>query len=111
MRILPAAQPPGAYGLHILPALALSPGASGALAGCVWFAAGQRSPESGLRSSALHELGYVIQGALRIDTADGAHMARAGDMLLMSPAEPHSTTALEDSQIFFVLLDPTRAVG
>jgi hypothetical protein len=27
----------------------------------------------------------------------------------MCPAELHSTTALEDSEIFFVLLDPQRA--
>lgn len=65
-----------------------------------------RSPVVGMRSSAMHELGYVVSGRLRIDTAADSYEVAAGDLLTTSPAEEHSTTALEDSEIFFVLLDP-----
>lgn len=70
------------------------------------FEKGMRSPLLGMRSSAAHELGYVVSGRLRIDTADASYEVQAGDLLCTSPAQVHSTTALEDSEIFFVLLDP-----
>lgn len=83
--------------------------ASQAAPGLVRIAAGTRSPLTGLRASAAHEIGYVVRGRLRIETADASHEARAGDVLVTSPAELHSTTALEDSEIFFVLIDPQAA--
>lgn len=98
----------GPYALSTTDTFALNGVASG-LAGQVRIAAGTRSPEQGMRTSAAHEIGYVICGKLCIETAVGAHEVAAGDMLVMSPAEPHSTSALEDSEIFFVLLDPLLA--
>lgn len=95
----------GPYALSTTDAFHLK-GVSHGLAGQVRIAAGTRSPEQGLRTSAAHEIGYVIRGRLRIETAVGTHEVAAGDMLVASPAEPHSTTAIEDSEIFFVLLDP-----
>ncbi len=83
--------------------------ASNLVAGRVRIAAGRRSPEAGMRTSALHEVGHVISGRLRIETADSVYEVAAGDTLVMCPAERHSTTALEDSVIFFVLLEPQRA--
>jgi quercetin dioxygenase-like cupin family protein len=62
-----------------------------------------------MRTSARHEIGYVVKGSVKIETEHQTVIARAGDMLIMCPAEVHSTTALEDSQIFFVLLDPSLA--
>jgi quercetin dioxygenase-like cupin family protein len=101
----------GAYAMSTLPELAAAPDGDGGvcrvLAGRVRLAAGRRSPEAGRRTSARHEIGYVVRGCLRVDTAAGSHIVAAGDMLAMSPAEPHSTTALEDSELFFVLLGPT----
>jgi len=84
-------------------------GISEGLAGRVRIAAGTRSPEQGMRTSAAHEIAYVICGRLRIETEVGHHEVAAGDMLVTSPAEPHSTTALQDSELFFVLLDPLLA--
>lgn len=98
----------GRYALSTSDTVALQ-GVSTGLAGKVRIAAGVRSPEQGMRSSAAHEIGYVIHGRLRIESAQGQQDVAAGDMLVMSPAEPHSTTALEDSEIFFVLLDPLLA--
>lgn len=98
----------GPYALSTTDTLALQ-GVSTGLAGRVRIAAGVRSPEQGMRTSAAHEIGYVIHGKLRIETAVGNHEVATGDMLVTSPAEPHSTTALEDSEIFFVLLDPLLA--
>lgn len=99
----------GAYSLASVPSLSLN-GASEAVTGLVHFGAGARSPENGMRVSAAHELGYVVSGRLRIDTAQSSYEVRAGDVLVASPALAHSTTALEDSEIFFVLLDPMRAL-
>jgi quercetin dioxygenase-like cupin family protein len=59
-----------------------------------------------MRASGATELGYVVSGRLRIETASARFEVQAGDVLTSSPTEPHSTTALEDSEIFFVLLDP-----
>ena len=84
-------------------------GVSSGLAGRVRIAAGTRSPEQGQRSSAAHEVGCVISGSLCIESNGGSQVVVAGDMLVMSPAQRHSTTALEDSEIFFVLLDPLLA--
>lgn len=108
MIVLSASRPDGPYGLQTVPQQAIA-AVTAVITGCVWIAAGQRSPASGMRTSARHEMGYVVKGSVRIETADQTLTARAGDMLVMSPAEPHSTTALEDSQIFFALLDPTVA--
>jgi len=47
-----------------------------------------------------------VRGRLLIETAQATYAAEAGDVLVTSPAEPHSTTAIEDSEIFFVLLAP-----
>lgn len=96
------------YALVTLPPIA-SPGAAPVLAGLVRFAAGTRSPEVGMRTSAKHELGYVVSGRIRIDTERASFEACAGDMLSSSPTEPHGTTALEDTEIFFVLIDPHLA--
>lgn len=98
----------GAYALATVPPLAFEP-VGQALAGLVRIAAGTRSPDTGMRTSAAHEIGYVIRGRLRIDIAQQSQEVQTGDMLVMSPAVPHSTTALEDSEIFFVLLDPHLA--
>jgi quercetin dioxygenase-like cupin family protein len=98
----------GPYALVTLPPIAPA-GAAPVLVGLVRFAAGTRSPEIGMRTSAKHELGYVVSGRLRIDTEHASFEACAGNMLSSSPTEPHSTTALEDSEIFFVLIDPHLA--
>ena len=49
--------------------------------------------------------GTTAPGAAPDAGSEGA----AGDSLEMCPAELHSTTAQEASEIFFVLLDPQRA--
>lgn len=109
MLVLSESKPDGqSYGLQTVPPQTIAAAAE-MLVGCVWMAAGQRSPESGMRTSARHEIGYVVEGRVKIETLDQTLIAKAGDMLVMCPAEMHSTTALEDSQIFFVLLDPTLA--
>jgi len=95
----------GAYALSSVPRLDLGP-VRQAQIGLCRFEKGMRSPALGMRSSAAHELGYVVSGRLRIDTAEASYDVQAGDMLATSPAQEHSTTALEDSEIFFVLLDP-----
>jgi quercetin dioxygenase-like cupin family protein len=95
----------GSYALATVPPVSIA-GVTQALSGLVRFAAGKRSPDEGMRTSAVHELGYVVRGRVRIDTAHQSLEARAGDILVSSPTEPHSTTALEDSEIFFVLIDP-----
>jgi len=94
------------YELVSVPEFGVDPVTS-ILTGICRLAKGARSPEVGLRTSASHEIGYVITGRLRIDTASSSHEASAGEALTTSPAEPHSTTALDDSEIFFVLLDPS----
>lgn len=99
----------GAYALASVAPIALQ-GAAQVVTGLVRFCAGTRSPESGLACSAAHELGYVVRGRLRIDTAKASHEVHAGDVLVTSPAQAHSTTALEDSEIFFVLIDPLRGL-
>lgn len=94
----------GPYGLATAPVLNVE--VRQALAGLCHWARGQRSPESGLRASAAHEIAYVVRGALRVETATGTLEVRAGDFVTTSPAVPHSATALEDTDVFFVLLDP-----
>jgi quercetin dioxygenase-like cupin family protein len=98
----------GVYALATTEPFALQ-GLREGLAGRVRFSAGTRSPEAGERTSAVHEIGYVVSGRLLIVTATQRYEVGPGSMLVMSPAEPHSTTALEDSEIFFVLLDPHLA--
>lgn len=100
----------GAYSLSSVAPLSLN-GATQAVTGLVRFGAGVRSPESGMRISAAHELGYVVSGRLRIDTVQSSYEVQAGDLLVASPTQAHSTTALEESEIFFVLLDPIRALS
>lgn len=96
----------GQYDVVSTPILEFDP-ISRAKAGLCSFGKGKRSPEAGMKISAATEIGYVVRGHLRIDTADASFEVRTGDVLTSSPTQPHSTTALEDSEIFFVLLDPS----
>ena len=96
-----------AYGLHMTPKMS-GVDASEAVAGLCHWSQGTRSPEQGMRASAKHEIAYVVRGRLRVETPDGASFeAQAGDIITTSPARPHCCTAIEDSDVFFVLLDPT----
>lgn len=95
----------GAYALDAAEPLAVAP-VSEVQVGRCWFGQGMRSPPEGFRTSAAHEIAYVLRGRLLVQTESGSFEAVAGDILTTSPAEPHSTTALEDSEVFFVLLDP-----
>ena len=108
MKVLRSAPLEGEYELVTLPPVQIDGGHS-VLAGLVHFGAGKRSPETGVRTSAMHELGYVVRGRLLVETATERWEIKAGDMLASSPAAPHSTTALEDSEIFFALVDPHLA--
>ena len=95
----------GPYGLHKSAPLNLN--VSEAVAGLCHWARGTRSPEAGLRASARHEIAYIVRGSLDVETASGITQVQAGDFITMSPALPHACTALEDCDVFFVLLDPT----
>jgi hypothetical protein len=94
----------GQYALVAAPPLTFDP-VSVATVGLCRIGKDTRSPVQGMRASASNEIGYVVRGHLRIDTAQASFEVREGDILTSSPTEPHSTTALEDSEIFFVLLD------
>ena len=103
--IHPATPLKGSYDVQRLPAVALG-GTNTALPGVVRIAAGIRSPAEGLRANARHEIAIVLEGEVRVDTADRSWIARKHDTIVSSPTEPHSTTALTDATLFFVLLDP-----
>ena len=68
------------------------------------IAKGTRSPPEGLKTSAENEIAYVLRGRIRVETATGVFEASAGDILTTCPAQAHGTTALEDCELFFVLL-------
>jgi quercetin dioxygenase-like cupin family protein len=95
----------GPYDLRLLEAAAIE-GASLAQIGLVRIAAGTRSPTAGYRASARHEIAFVAEGRLQVDTPDESMTVDAGTVLVSSPAEMHATTALTDSTIFFALIDP-----
>lgn len=105
LRLTTQAQPDSPYALASSDRLDLDRVSSGEVGLCRW-GRGKRSPESGLRASARHEIAYVIRGRLQISTAEHQHIAQAGDILLSCPTEPHCVVALEDSEVFFVLLNP-----
>jgi hypothetical protein len=98
----------GAYRVETAPPLDIT-GCSVAQTGIARFAAGRRSPTSGFKQGCIHEVDYVISGRLRVDTPSDTYEIRAGDVVVANPDEPHATTAIEDSEIFFVLLDPFRS--
>lgn len=100
----------GDYDLRQLEAFALQ-GAQSAKVGVVHIAAGTRSPSAGLRASARHEIAYIVAGSARVNTAEGSTTVSAGDVIVSSPAELHATTALRDTTIFYVLIDPPVPTG
>jgi quercetin dioxygenase-like cupin family protein len=104
-KIHPAPVLSGKYDLRPLEMLDLH-SAGVAQTGLVRIAEGTRSPPEGLRASARHEIAYVIAGRARIDTAEGSRTVNAGDVIVSSPTEPHATTALADTTVFYVLIDP-----
>jgi quercetin dioxygenase-like cupin family protein len=97
----------GQYDLQPFQSLTLA-GANRADVGMVRIGAGTRSPAEGLRASAQHEIAYVVSGKARVDTALGSRIVNAGDVLISSPTELHATTALEDTVVFYVLIDPAQ---
>lgn len=98
----------GNYDLRPLESLDLA-AAKAAQVGVVRIAAGVRSPPEGLRVSAGHEIAVILKGRVRVDTADGSFEIGVHDAVVSSPAEPHATTALEDTEIFYLLVDPPPA--
>lgn len=107
-KIHPAPVLGGNYDLRRLESTELG-GAETAHVGLVRIGAGIRSPAEGLRTSARHEIAYIVEGTVGVDTASGSRMANAHDVIISSPAEKHATTALTDATIFFVLIDPPIA--
>jgi quercetin dioxygenase-like cupin family protein len=81
-------------------------GARVAKIGVVRIGAGTWSPAEGLRSSARHEIAFIVEGQVRVETKDDTRIANAHDVIVSSPAELHATTALSDTTIFYVLIDP-----
>jgi quercetin dioxygenase-like cupin family protein len=98
----------GPYHVVTAPMIVVN-GVRNVLTGLVRFEAGIRSPATGLRQGCASEVDYVVSGRLRVDTASGSYEISAGDIVIEHPDEPHATTALEDSEIFFVLMDPLVA--
>jgi hypothetical protein len=107
-KIHPAPALGGNYDLRQLDTARLG-GAETARVGLVRIGAGIRSPSEGLRTSARHEIAFIVQGTVRVDTAAGSRVANAYDVIVSSPAEEHATTALTDATIFYVLIDPAMA--
>ncbi len=96
----------GDYDLKPLEALALD-GARSAQTGVCRIGAGRRSPEAGFRTSGRHEIAMLLKGRVRVDLPDGTQrIVVAPSVIVSSPAEDHATTALEDADIFYVLVDP-----
>jgi quercetin dioxygenase-like cupin family protein len=104
-KIHPAPALSGSYDLRRLDRAELG-GAAIAEVGLVRIGAGTRSPAEGFRASARHEIAFVVEGQVRVDTATGSRIANARDVVVSSPTEPHAITALTDTTIFFVLIDP-----
>ncbi|HEY0942598.1 MAG TPA: hypothetical protein VGE08_21100 [Steroidobacter sp.] len=104
-RIHPTPDLSGHYDLHPFQSIALA-GANAADVGMVRIGAGTRSPAEGMRASAQHEIAYIVSGKARVDTAEGSSIVSAGDVLISSPTELHATTALVDTIVFYVLIDP-----
>lgn len=83
-------------------------GAQSAQIGVVRIGAGTRSPAEGYRASAKHEIATILKGRVRVDLPNGeSRIADVGSVIVSSPAEIHATMALEDTEIFYVLVDPT----
>jgi quercetin dioxygenase-like cupin family protein len=99
----------GNYDLRQLDSAQLG-GAETARVGLVRIGAGIRSPSEGFRTSARHEIAFIVEGTVRVDTAAGSRTVNAHDVIVSSPAEQHATTALTDTTIFFVLIDPPTGV-
>jgi quercetin dioxygenase-like cupin family protein len=95
----------GNYDLHRLERATLN-GASSAQVGLVRIGAGTRSPSAGFGVSARHEIAFVVEGQIRVDTAERSQLANPHDIIVSSPTEMHATTALTDATLFFVLIDP-----
>ena len=100
----------GQYDLHPFQSLTLA-AAKAADVGMVRIGAGTRIPAEGMRASAQHEIAYIVSGSARVDTADGSRIVSAGDVLISSPTELHATTALVDTIVFYVLIDPGQRLA
>ncbi len=68
----------GPYALATVPKTPIA-GITQAMSGLVRFGAGQRSPDAGMRTSAVHELGYVVRQLRRVMQLNGRGVA--GDRL------------------------------
>lgn len=104
-KIHPAPILSGSYDLRSFETAQLGK-ADNAQVGIVRIGAGTRSPAEGLRASARHEIAFIVEGQVRVDTIDDSRIANRHDVIVSSPAELHATTALTDTIIFFVLVDP-----
>lgn len=93
----------GGYDLRPLENIDIEGVTKGAV-GVVRIGAGTRSPAEGLRFNAEHEIAYLVQGQVRVDTEEGSQIVNAGDLIVASPAQRHATTALVDATIVYVLL-------
>jgi mannose-6-phosphate isomerase-like protein (cupin superfamily) len=93
------------YALAVAPDLVLKSVRNARVGLCRW-GAGTRSPDEGLRASAASEIAYVLKGKLRVETSSETFEVTQGQVAITNPAEPHCVTALADSEVFFVLLDP-----
>lgn len=99
----------GPYALEILASIDTNP-TKRIECGVVRFGRGRRSPASGMHVNSRHEVAFVLTGRVLIETQEVRFEAGPGDCIVGSPGDPHATTALEDAELFFVLIEPTRVV-
>ncbi len=92
------------YALDLTPACDVN--GQTVVSGIAHWSQGSRSPEQGMRCSAEHEFIYLVRGRLTVETPAGLQQVQAGDLVTFSPSVLHSAVALEDSDVYFVLINP-----
>jgi quercetin dioxygenase-like cupin family protein len=72
--------------------------------GTVFFKAGVRIPETGLKANFEHEISIIVEGSIKAITVDGEQIIRAGEIIQFAPNEMQGGEILEDCKIIWVLL-------
>jgi quercetin dioxygenase-like cupin family protein len=84
--------------------LTLGPQTEGAIdVGTASFPPGVRFPETGFSVHEQHEVSLLLEGEFVLETLEGTHIVKAGQMIHFLPGEQHAATAVSEARVFYIL--------
>lgn len=112
MKIYPTILTPGTLEITELFEIAGTAGVPTNLnVGVAGFPDGLRHPAEGMAAHDQDEISIILDGSFLLETKDGEHLCKSGDVIHIPAGEDHASTAQGNSKVFYVLFGENYNLG